>query len=258
MIWKTHKFLKNRIPKHWIQFFKSFLEVNLNTFWMNKAFSSSAEDMVLKNLLIIRDRERGIDGLSNTGFYVDVGAFAPKQFSNTYYFYRQGWRGINIDASPGSMKVFKRARPRDINIEAAVSNKEITLDFYTWGTPTVVNTLSPDHAKEFTTILKKEPTIVRVKARTLQSILDEHLPVGKQIDFLSVDAEGHDLEVLQSNNWTKYRPFLVIVETATHSLDASLSHEVTKYMISQNYEIVAWVFPNIVFRDTTLHSAEQK
>ena len=56
-----------------------------------------------------------------SGFYVDVGAHHPIRFSNTFRLYRKGWRGLNIDANPGSMKRFHHTRPRDINIEAAVS-----------------------------------------------------------------------------------------------------------------------------------------
>lgn len=64
------------------------------------------------------------------GFYVDVGAHHPKRFSNTFYFYKKGWSGINIDAMPGSMSLFNKIRPRDINIEAAVSNEKEEVIFY--------------------------------------------------------------------------------------------------------------------------------
>ena len=56
-----------------------------------------------------------------TGFYVDIGAHHPKRFSNTYIFYQRGWRGINIDAKPGTKEVFNKLRPRDINLEVPIS-----------------------------------------------------------------------------------------------------------------------------------------
>ena len=64
------------------------------------SYSQEGEDMILRRLFETRRR----------GFYVDVGAHHPRRFSNTYYFYRQGWSGINIDAAPGSMKLFDRLR----------------------------------------------------------------------------------------------------------------------------------------------------
>ena len=69
------------------------------------------------------------------GFYVDVGAHHPKRFSNTYTFYKKGWRGVNIDAMPGSMEKFKKIRPRDINLEFAISNKNGTLVYHMFNEP---------------------------------------------------------------------------------------------------------------------------
>ena len=60
------------------------------------------------------------------GFYV---AHHPTRYSNTYLFYRMGWSGINIDAAPGSMNLFKKKRPRDINLEVAISDREEELTF---------------------------------------------------------------------------------------------------------------------------------
>jgi len=85
-------------------------------FWKFKriSYSQEGEDLIL---------ERFFEGM-NTGFYVDVGAFHPKRFSNTYIFYKKGWHGINIDARPGSMKLFNFVRPRDINLEIPISNEK--------------------------------------------------------------------------------------------------------------------------------------
>ena len=71
-----------------------------------------------------------------TGFYIDVGAHHPKRFSNTYFFYKMGWQGINIDAMPGSMEIFRRQRPRDINIEKPISNcGQVGLTYYAFNEP---------------------------------------------------------------------------------------------------------------------------
>ena len=90
-----------------------------NYFFVRKGYRSFAqegEDRVLFSLLFKLHGGKHIDN----GFYVDVGAHHPYYLSNTYIFYRQGWRGLNIDAMPGSMALFEKNRPRDINLESGV------------------------------------------------------------------------------------------------------------------------------------------
>ena len=88
--------------------------------YSKKSYSQEGEDMILQRLF---EKQK-------TGFYVDVGAHHPRRFSNTYFFYKKGWCGINIDAMPNSMKRFNRSRPRDINIEKAISENEKILKYY--------------------------------------------------------------------------------------------------------------------------------
>ena len=90
-----------------------------------KSYSQEGEDMILRRLFENQTK----------GFYVDVGAHHPIRFSNTYFFYKKGWRGINIDAMPGSMKLFNKIRPRDINIEKAISDKKEVLTYYVFNDP---------------------------------------------------------------------------------------------------------------------------
>ena len=79
-----------------------------------KSYSQEGEDMILKRFFEGKQR----------GFYVDVGSHHPKRFSNTYFFYKTGWRGINIDPMPGSMKLFDKIRTRDINLECGIFESE--------------------------------------------------------------------------------------------------------------------------------------
>ena len=79
-----------------------------------KSYSQEGEDVILQ--YIFRDQE--------TGFYVDIGAHHPKRFSNTFGLYKMGWLGINVDPLPGCMDAFRKQRPRDINLEVAVSDRK--------------------------------------------------------------------------------------------------------------------------------------
>ena len=68
--------------------------------WKRHSYSQEGEDLVLRKIFKKQDK----------GFYVDVGAHHPKRFSNTFLLYKKGWNGINIDATPGSMKLFNKFR----------------------------------------------------------------------------------------------------------------------------------------------------
>jgi len=76
----------------------------------------------------------------NSGFYVDIGAFHPKRHSVTRAFYERGWRGINIEPNPYSIKAFNRIKKRDINLNIGVSDEVGNLDYYFLGENDTSNT----------------------------------------------------------------------------------------------------------------------
>jgi len=94
--------------------------------YYEKSWSQEGEDLILS---------RYFENLKANGFYVDVGAHHHLRFSNTYKFYKQGWYGINIDAMPGSMDLFNRLRPRDINLEKSVSDSKQIMTYYAFNEP---------------------------------------------------------------------------------------------------------------------------
>lgn len=143
------------------------------------------------------------------GFYVEVGAFHPVSISNTYLFYRKGWRGIVIDPAPEVAKLFQRRRPGDHLLACAVSEEESVRRFDIMPAGET-NRLSAAAAAG--TSSPQPRYSLQVPCRRLAGILDEHLPPGQTIDFLTIDAEGHDLSVLRSNDWRKYRPRVIAVE----------------------------------------------
>ena len=116
--------LKKLIPTKYWETPNSFYHLYLNSH-AGTYYSQEGEDILLSRIF----------GEQAEGFYVDVGAHHPRRFSNTYLFYKRGWRGINIDALPGSMKVFQKFRPRDINLELAVSEREQVLTYYMFNEP---------------------------------------------------------------------------------------------------------------------------
>lgn len=166
------------------------------------AFSQEGEDLILA---------RFFEGQTK-GFYVDIGAHHPQRFSNTYFFYLRSWRGINIDAMPNSMSFFNHVRQGDTNIEAAISDSSDILTYYIFDEPALngfVEEISINYESNsnFRIVDRKE-----IKVQRLSEILDRYLPEGQQIDFMSIDVEGIDHQVLLSNDWSKYKPNVILVE----------------------------------------------
>ena len=124
MMNKIKKIIKILIPKFILNTINNILR-RIHIFlswspWINYSYSQEGEDMVLQRIFAQKEY----------GFYIDVGAHHPKRFSNTYLFYKKGWRGINIDALPGSMDLFNKVRPNDINLEVGIGYKEEELNYY--------------------------------------------------------------------------------------------------------------------------------
>ncbi|MHB1049002.1 MAG: FkbM family methyltransferase [Bacteroidota bacterium] len=203
------------------------------------SYSQEGEDILLRRIFY---------GKKN-GFYVDIGAHHPKRFSNTYLFYKMKWRGINVDAMPGSMTKFDSVRPRDINIECAVSTSGDRVKFFVFN-DTALNTCIESVARERVGgryFIKEEIT---VPSKHLSEILDEHLPPAQHIDFLSVDVEGKDLEVLQSNDWEKYRPTVILIETMEVSRGVELTNDsIYRFLTGKGYEFFGKTVYTIVFMD---------
>ena len=207
--------------------------------WVNRSWSQEGEDMVLRRIFENK----------KNGFYVDIGAHHPKRFSNTYLFYRKGWSGINVDAMPGSMALFDKWRPRDTNLEQGVAQHEGVLDYYVFDEP-ALNGFSAElsEARESENTKNYVKDIIKIDVKTLCKILDSHLH-GRKIDFMSVDVEGYDLEVLKSNDWSKFRPRFVLVEMLNSSLHDLDQDPVAQFMKEQGYTIYAKQVNTVFFED---------
>ena len=228
--------LKKLIPTKYWETPNSFYHLYLNSH-AGTYYSQEGEDILLSRIF----------GEQAEGFYVDVGAHHPRRFSNTYLFYKRGWRGINIDALPGSMKVFQKLRPHDINLELAVSEREQVLTYYMFNEP-ALNGFSKTISEKRQTDEYKITNTIDVLAFPLYVILDKHLPLGQSIDFLSVDVEGLDLQVLESNDWKKYSPKVILVEILANNLTAIENDPVYNYMVNQGYILFAKLFFTCIFK----------
>lgn len=166
----------------------------------------------------------------------------PHDLSNTFFFYLNGWRGINIDAGPGSMDEFLKKRPQDINLEVAISNEPGTLTYYSLGKNDPLNSFSKESLKDRNALHLVQAEIP-IQCVPLEEVLDQHFPKDASFDFLSIDVERLDLEVLHSNNWNKYRPDVIIVERSfVRTLEAVIQDDVSLFLKNKGYEVCAKTF----------------
>ncbi|SVD76512.1 uncharacterized protein METZ01_LOCUS429366, partial [marine metagenome] len=168
-------------------------------FFKKKTYSMHGEDLVIEKYFK--------DVVS--GFYVDLGSYHPVQNNNTMLLYQKGWRGINIDISEFTIKLFNFCRPDDLNLNLAVSDKSGEIDFYYQKKISALSTIKKSQADlVFQGEIKKK----KISSQTLTKILDDSKYKEKQIDFLDIDIEGADLDALKSLDFSKYSPKLICVE----------------------------------------------
>jgi FkbM family methyltransferase len=208
-------------------------------FFSTKSYAQEGEDLVIGNLFERRP----------TGFYVEVGCHHPFRFSNTFTSYQKGWSGICIDPLPGTKKIFKKWRPRDICVEKGVSTQTGMLKYYMFNEP-ALNTF--DEALAMARNGSQGYRLVEVRSIAtlpLSQVLDSVIADPKRIDYFSIDVEGLDLEVLKSNDWNRYRPEVVIAECLNLELDRLDADPVAAFMLENGYRVCAKTGRSVFFRD---------
>ena len=234
-------FLKKLLPRYITH---KLIELRNNYFegFAIKSYSQEGEDMILRRFFEFK----------KNGFYVDVGAHHPKRFSNTYFFYEKGWKGINIDAMPGSMNAFEKVRPRDINIEVPISSKKQKLKYYGFNEP-ALNGFSKELSEQRNNSRGYDIIFTRdLQTQTLQNVLDTHLPKEQIIDFLSIDVEGLDFDVIKSIDLNKVRPRLILIEILSSSYHELINNEITTHIISHNYSVFSKTINTVIFKSNPL------
>jgi FkbM family methyltransferase len=216
--------------------------------YLRESYSQEGEDLIL---------ERFFEN-QNSGFYVDVGAHHPRRFSNTFLFYKRGWHGINIEPNPDALKLFQRHRKKDINLGFGVGDIEGQLAYFMFNEPAlnsfdrVLSEQRQDH--RYRIIDTKSISVKR-----LAHILQEYMPAQTPIDFMSIDVEGYDLQVLQSNDWSRFRPACVLVESYGFDLGKPVGEPIHSFLEKQNYGLFAKTFNTLLYLDRTkIGTADRK
>ena len=188
-------------------------------FFEKKSYAMEGEDLeivkILKNI--------------NNGFYVDAGGYHPLDRNNTYLLYKKNWRGINIDLSEFSIDLFNFIRPKDININVAVSNRDESVTFYYQKELSQLSTIKKNIANQRMQGLIKEK---KIKSNKLTTILNNSKFNKRKIDFLNTDVEGADFDALKSLDFKIYRPKLICVEIYDENIEQS---EIYIFLKKLNY-----------------------
>ena len=176
------------------------------------------------------------------GFYIDVGAHHPKRFSNTYYFYKRGWRGINVEPDSDAIASFNKSRPRDINIATGIADSPGKMTYHVFDEPALNSfdaRLSAEREANTRYHIVERRTL---EVMRLDELLRQHLPPGQDIDFLTVDVEGLDLPVIQSNDWNRYRPKCLLLECLDSNLEKIADSPSHKFLLGVGYVLFAKTF----------------
>jgi FkbM family methyltransferase len=137
-------------------------------------------------------------------------------------------------------------RPRDKTIECGVGVEQGVMTYFAFNEPALntfseVEAIKKNHAP-YHLINKTEMPI-----KTLAQILDSCVPNGTQIDFLTVDVEGLDYEVIASNDWERYRPTIVLVELLNTSIDDLSGNMTAQFLQQQGYRVFSRTYNTFFF-----------
>ncbi len=226
---------------------KILLYLNLfhkRLFFKKSYYSFSGVDVIIENIFRNKD----------SGFYIDVGCQHPIKNNNTYHLYKKSWQGINIDLDIDNINLFNTARPKDHNVNVAVSNQIGEADLYFYHKKSPINTID----KKTSNYQKAQvSSIKKVKTDTLNNIIKNSKYNNMKFNFLSIDVEGHELEVLKGLDFNKYKPDVIVVEfldLSTKKLEVKnlnienlFKTELYKYLITKNYILVNYIYSDLIF-----------
>lgn len=172
-------------------------------------YSQKGEDYFIHKLLKFKKR----------GFYVDIGTNDPVRFNNTKYFYDRGWKGINIEPDVNCFRKIEKIRTRDINLNLGIGNANSELTFFQF-IPDTLSTFSAKDAERYKRQGYTYMTKKKILVKKLSAVFEKYLG-NKKVDFMTIDTEGYDREVLASNDWSKYRPKIICIESVEHLINGS-------------------------------------
>jgi len=208
-------------------------------------YSQFGEDMMMRYVL----SKIGIDKPS----YLDIGTNYPKYDNNTYLFYSIGGHGVCIEPDPELFKIICKARKRDICLNIGIGISSVKEADYYMMTSKSLNTFSKVQAEQYVKDQnygrQRIERIIKVPLVTVNSIMERYLP--SDLDILSIDTEGYDLDILKSLDLKRFRPKMICAETARFESKGKIVkvHEIGEHLEKEGYALYADTFYNSIFID---------
>lgn len=207
-----------------------------------RSFSQEGEDLIIDRIL----KKNNIS--YKEIYYLDIGAGHPIKYSNTFYFYLRGAKGISIDAFKKNIHLHKILRPADISLNLLIGNENQSKNYY-YFSQSELNTTSKKRLEEL-----KKHNIFPVKTNTIQqtsfkTLFEKKLKDEiKKVNFFNIDIEGSEAEVLNNINWEIFRPRIICAEIISNNMNEVYQHDTYKILISNGYEIYSKLYNSIIFK----------
>lgn len=222
-----------------------YLKVFLKSLSHKKiSYSYGGIDLLILNIFKNHDK----------GFYLDIGCGHPIKNNNTYLLSKKGWSGINIDLDEENISLFNAYRNKDFNVSSAVSDNDGETDLYFYHNKSSLNTISKQNANFQKA---KISAIKRIKTQTINKVIENSPYKDKKIDFLTIDVEGSELQILKNFDFNKYTPKVIVVEFLDLSLKKLeiknlnvsniIKSEIYKLIVSKGYTLANILHSDLVF-----------
>lgn len=182
------------------------------------------------------------------GKFVDLGCFHPTRHNNTFELYKKGWRGINVDLNPFTIELFNFFRPKDININTAISNKNEEVELYYINEFNTQNTLDKNHLeflKRHHNVSQKQIIKKKIYTEKLENILKKYN--FKQIDFLNIDIEGHELKILENFDFENIYVKTICVEMIDHNEKSKEKNHKIRQILNKNFYLLKQLDINYIY-----------
>ena len=184
------------------------------------------------------------------GSYLDIGCFHPTRHNNTYSLYKKGWKGINIDMNPLSIELFNFCRSRDTNLNLAISNDNSEKTVYFLGDLNTQNTLDYNqlnYLKNHHNVKEEDILEKKIQTQNINSVLEKFNL--KNIDFMNLDVEGHEIEILSTINFSKININFLCVEMINHNEDSiEKGKKIHSYLTENQYKVVKKFDFNYIYK----------
>jgi FkbM family methyltransferase len=227
-------------------FLRSFIERGTHTV----SYAQAGEDLILALLFRILKIEKPR--------YLDLGAHHPTYLSNTYFFYRVGSQGVCVEPDPVLCQNIKRKRPQDICLNVGVTATETQkMDFYVMSARSL-STFSRDIAETYASYgQQKIEKILSIDCIPINTLVRQYFSAG--LDFVSLDIEGKDLEILQALDFSMIRPKVFCLETLTYTENHSEEKitSIIDFMVEKDYMVFADTYINTIFVDKQVWDRRQ-